>query len=302
MPRRYIEAGLCITPKTRIGSERQDESRLQRESRYHERGPAAQQGLPRKGQAARATGAEPVRPRGEARGGAPDRVAPPAGRHRFELPDPGTTPLRARAPGRSGRRPARGGGGPLGGPAGAARRRRVRRRRFAPRGQGRAIAGRSSERDPRLAGPAPAPTPPPRTREAAPRRAAEHRAARGARAGARRPLHPRPEPAPRAPRHVFPRFDDNARVLRAAYRTLADDVHRGEFVTPAAEWLLDNFHLVDVRDPRRPARTCRARYYRELPKLASRELRGHAAHLRHGRRADPPQRQPARPPAARCAS
>src|SRR4029453_15793765 len=83
--RRYIEAGLCITPKTRIGSERQDESRLQRESRHHERGPAAQQGLPRKGQAARAAGTEPVRSRGEARGGGPGRVGPPAGRHRLEV-------------------------------------------------------------------------------------------------------------------------------------------------------------------------------------------------------------------------
>jgi cyclic beta-1,2-glucan glucanotransferase len=36
-------------------------------------------------------------------------------------------------------------------------------------------------------------------------------------------------------RSVFPRFDDNARVLRDAYRALADDAHRGEFVTPAGE-------------------------------------------------------------------
>ncbi|MCJ7588639.1 MAG: hypothetical protein MUQ00_12175, partial [Candidatus Aminicenantes bacterium] len=51
--------------------------------------------------------------------------------------------------------------------------------------------------------------------------------------------HPR-----RAARNVLPRFEDNARVLRGAYITMADDVHRGEFVTPATEWLLDNFHLV----------------------------------------------------------
>ena len=79
----------------------------------------------------------------------------------------------------------------------------------------------------------------------------------------------------RAARSVFPRFDDNARVLREAYRTLADDVHEGVFVSPAAEWLLDNFHLVasEIRDVRQ---NLPRGYYRELPKLALRELAGHA--------------------------
>src|SRR5687767_13964750 len=81
--------------------------------------------------------------------------------------------------------------------------------------------------------------------------------------------------ARRASRNVLPRFEDNARVLRAAYLTLADDVHRGEVVTPAAEWLLDNFHLVasEILDVRR---NLPAGYYRELPKLALRELAGDA--------------------------
>src|ERR1700681_1988521 len=43
---------------------------------------------------------------------------------------------------------------------------------------------------------------------------------------------------------IFTRFEENARVLREAYRLLAEDVHGGQFVTPAAEWLLDHFHLV----------------------------------------------------------
>jgi cyclic beta-1,2-glucan synthetase len=84
------------------------------------------------------------------------------------------------------------------------------------------------------------------------------------------------DPSPRRrSRSVFRRFDDNARVLRDTYRSLAEEVHEGEFITPAAEWLLDNFHLVasEIRDihhnlPRG--------YYRELPKLALRELSGHA--------------------------
>ena len=61
-----------------------------------------------------------------------------------------------------------------------------------------------------------------------------------------------PNPRRRA-RNIFPRFDDNVRVLRDAYRTLADDVRTGQFVIAAADWLLDNFHLVtaEIADIRR---------------------------------------------------
>ncbi|TMQ69858.1 MAG: carbohydrate-binding protein, partial [Candidatus Eisenbacteria bacterium] len=64
-------------------------------------------------------------------------------------------------------------------------------------------------------------------------------------------------------------------MLRNAYRLLAGDVRRGEPIAPAAEWLLDNFHLVEgeIREIRRHLPT---RYYRELPKLATRELAGTA--------------------------
>ena len=84
------------------------------------------------------------------------------------------------------------------------------------------------------------------------------------------------DPTPgRNARDVFPRFADNARVLREAYRALAEDVHQGEFVTPAEEWLLDNFHLVasEIRDVRQ---NLPRGYYRELPKLATRQLKGDA--------------------------
>ena len=106
------------------------------------------------------------------------------------------------------------------------------------------------------------------------------------------------DPMPRrGARDVFPRFDDNARVLREAYLSMADDVHQGEFVTTAAEWLLDNYHLVasEILDVRQ---NLPRGYYRDLPKLAPRELAGRRARLRHGRRADPPQRQPPGPAAA----
>ncbi|HLF56915.1 MAG TPA: glucoamylase family protein, partial [Thermoanaerobaculia bacterium] len=89
---------------------------------------------------------------------------------------------------------------------------------------------------------------------------------------ARLTVDPRPG---RAARRSYPRLDSNARRLARAYRTLADDVHRGEFVTPAAEWLLDNYHLVaaEIRDARQ---NLPRGYYLELPKLATRELAGTA--------------------------
>ena len=82
-----------------------------------------------------------------------------------------------------------------------------------------------------------------------------------------------PNPRRRA-RNIFPRFDDNARLLRHAYRTLAADVRTGQFVTGAAEWLLDNFHLVtaEIRDIHQHLP---GTYYRQLPTLASRDQAGH---------------------------
>ncbi|HEX6203623.1 MAG TPA: carbohydrate-binding protein, partial [Thermoanaerobaculia bacterium] len=72
---------------------------------------------------------------------------------------------------------------------------------------------------------------------------------------------------------TYRRLDANARLLDAAYRTLADDVHRGEVVTTAAEWLLDNFHLVasEIRGVRQ---NLPRGYYRQLPKLAARDVAG----------------------------
>jgi len=83
------------------------------------------------------------------------------------------------------------------------------------------------------------------------------------------------DPSRRTARSVFPRFEENVRVLREAYRGLADDVRQGQFVTAAAEWILDNYHLVatEIRDVRQ---NLPRGYYRELPKLAGRELAGTA--------------------------
>ncbi len=80
----------------------------------------------------------------------------------------------------------------------------------------------------------------------------------------------------RADRHdVRKRLDANLRVLREAYRVLAGDVRRGDAVDPAAEWLLDNFHLVES-EARAVRHDLPSRYYQKLPKLAARELSGRA--------------------------
>ena len=79
--------------------------------------------------------------------------------------------------------------------------------------------------------------------------------------------------ARRPAQDTFRRFDENVRLLRQAYSTLADDIRAGEFVASAAEWLLDNFHLVaaEISDIRRNLpRT----YARSLPRLAAREHAG----------------------------
>ena len=62
-------------------------------------------------------------------------------------------------------------------------------------------------------------------------------------------------------------------MLLQAYRVLAQAIKDERSITPAAEWLVDNFHIVDeqlreIRDD------LPADYYRELPKLAEGHLEG----------------------------
>ena len=81
---------------------------------------------------------------------------------------------------------------------------------------------------------------------------------------------------PRAGKHeVLPRLAENLRVLRGAYLSLAADATRGVPLPPAAEWLLDNFHLVES-EARAVRHDLPLPYYEKLPKLAARELSGQA--------------------------
>ena len=45
----------------------------------------------------------------------------------------------------------------------------------------------------------------------------------------------------------FPRVDENLESLRQAFDYIALTSRTGRYVSPAAEWLLDNFHLVEAQ-------------------------------------------------------
>ena len=85
--------------------------------------------------------------------------------------------------------------------------------------------------------------------------AAEHRVYAGRRRG----------------RRLLPALEKNGRLLDAAYRALAEAVRGGRAISPAAEWLVDNFHIVEeqLREIREDLPES---YYYELPKLSAGEL------------------------------
>jgi cyclic beta-1,2-glucan synthetase len=71
----------------------------------------------------------------------------------------------------------------------------------------------------------------------------------------------------------FPRVQENIRGLREAYDYIAITSRRGHYVTPAAEWLLDNFHLIEAQ-LQQIQEGVPHRYYADLPKLAGKPLEG----------------------------
>jgi cyclic beta-1,2-glucan synthetase len=81
-------------------------------------------------------------------------------------------------------------------------------------------------------------------------------------------------PRPTRGRPLAKRLRDNGRVLLAAYRAIGEAIREEQAITPAAEWLVDNFHVIEeqireIRDdlPRG--------FYRRLPKLAAGPLAGY---------------------------
>ena len=73
---------------------------------------------------------------------------------------------------------------------------------------------------------------------------------------------------------IIDRLNDNAAALLVAYRELCAAVSEGKTVTPAAEWLIDNYHLVEEQI-RQTRADLPPGFYRQLPKLAEGPLAGH---------------------------
>src|SRR6185295_12456371 len=79
---------------------------------------------------------------------------------------------------------------------------------------------------------------------------------------------------PRRVNLLLPRLEENSRKLLEAYRALAESIQREHVISPAAEWLADNFHIVEeqVREIREDLPKS---YYYELPQLAEGDLKNY---------------------------
>ncbi len=75
-------------------------------------------------------------------------------------------------------------------------------------------------------------------------------------------------------RRLRPRVWDNGKVLLASYRAIAGAIRDERAITPAAEWLVDNFHLVEEQ-LREIREDLPAGFYRQLPRLADEPWRGY---------------------------
>ncbi len=73
---------------------------------------------------------------------------------------------------------------------------------------------------------------------------------------------------PDAGRPLVPRLRENAEILKQAYKTIASLAEAEHPITPAAEWLLDNFHIVEEQ-VREIVDDLPIGFYRKLPKLTN---------------------------------
>jgi cyclic beta-1,2-glucan synthetase len=75
-------------------------------------------------------------------------------------------------------------------------------------------------------------------------------------------------------RSLTMRLAQNEATLHASHRAIAQTVAEGGAITPSAEWLLDNYHIVEqqVREIRQDLPPS---YYRQLPKLATGPFAGY---------------------------
>ncbi len=75
-------------------------------------------------------------------------------------------------------------------------------------------------------------------------------------------------------RFLLPRLKENRRKLVSAYRALAGTQSSDLLISPAAQWLVDNFHIIDEQ-LREIHEDLPVGYYDELPKLAGGEFAGY---------------------------
>jgi cyclic beta-1,2-glucan synthetase len=73
---------------------------------------------------------------------------------------------------------------------------------------------------------------------------------------------------------LLPRVQENAQVLFEAYKSVAKTVRDQQSITPAAEWLLGNFHVIDEQVSNIDLDLPES-FYRELPKLSEGFLAGY---------------------------
>jgi cyclic beta-1,2-glucan synthetase len=70
------------------------------------------------------------------------------------------------------------------------------------------------------------------------------------------------------------RLADNGAVLLSAYRSIVAAIDEGRAITPASEWLIDNYHLVE-KQIRQVSSDLPPGYYRQLPKLVTGPFAGY---------------------------
>lgn len=79
---------------------------------------------------------------------------------------------------------------------------------------------------------------------------------------------------PKRGRYILQDLKENGRQLLAAYRQLTEAIRAKQVASPAAEWFVDNFHIVEEH-LREIKRDLPKSYYDELPKLSSGALEGY---------------------------
>src|SRR4029077_1255382 len=69
------------------------------------------------------------------------------------------------------------------------------------------------------------------------------------------------------------RFRSNCHVIASVYHAITAAVRGGEQIAPTAEWVLDNYHIVEEQ-LREIREDLPRRFYRELPRLTDGEWAG----------------------------